>query len=172
VIFCDSHWPILETNLECRAPIISSTYCDMFQWGLKPAINCNRSGWLSVGTLLLHDTWDKLRPAMLETPRKLKQEVMKHQCQCPDVAPTDFHYFRPSKEALGGRFQCGNDLKKMVHHCLRAVPKYFLLWKICWKAEWLCRRMILLLLSNERNVKQNIKEFCVTYLKYYNIQYK
>jgi hypothetical protein len=51
---------------------------------------------------------------------------MEHPAHSPDLAPSDFHFSGPSKEALGGRsFRCDEDEKNAVHQWLRAQPKNF-----------------------------------------------
>jgi hypothetical protein len=62
----------------------------------------------------------------LETLRKLKWEVMEHPAHRPDVLPSDFNFFGPHKEVLGGRrFPCDEDVKNVVHQWLCEQPKTF-----------------------------------------------
>jgi histone-lysine N-methyltransferase SETMAR len=58
---------------------------------------------------------------------QLKWEAVEHPAYSPDLAPYDFHLFRPLKEVLRGRrFSC-DDVKAAVHHWLRAQLKTFFL---------------------------------------------
>jgi len=51
---------------------------------------------------------------------------MEHPAYNPDLAPSDFHLFRPLKQALRGRrFSCDDDVKAAVLQWLRAQPKTF-----------------------------------------------
>jgi hypothetical protein len=51
---------------------------------------------------------------------------MEHPAYGPDLAPSDFHLFRPLKEALRGRqFSRDDGVKAVVHQWLRAQPKIF-----------------------------------------------
>jgi hypothetical protein len=54
-IFWDSQGPVLETCLEHGTTVTSTTYFDMLQRGLKPAIQSKRRRGLSEGVLLLHN---------------------------------------------------------------------------------------------------------------------
>jgi histone-lysine N-methyltransferase SETMAR len=54
----------------------------------------------------------------LETLKQLKWEAYS-----PDLVPSDFHLFRPLKEAVRGRqFSCDDDVKAAVHQWLHAQP--------------------------------------------------
>jgi len=78
--------------------------------------------------LLLHDNARPHTTARtLETLKQLKWEAMEHPAHRPDLAPSDFHLFRPLKNALWGRrFSCDDDdVKAAVHQWLRAQPKTF-----------------------------------------------
>jgi histone-lysine N-methyltransferase SETMAR len=123
--FWDSQGPILETYLERGTTGTSTTYCDMLQRGLKPAIHCKRRGKLSKGVLLLHDNAClHTVTCTLETLRKLKQKVMEHPAHSPHLAPSDLHLFVSLKEAVGGRrCRCHKDVKNAVHQWLCAQPK-------------------------------------------------
>jgi len=126
-IFWDSQVPILETYQERGTTVTSATYCDMLQRELKPTIRSKRRGKLSKEILLLHDNARPHTTAhTLETLKQLKWEVMEHPAYSPDLAPSDFHLFRPLKNALWGRrFPCDDDVKAAVHQWLHAQPKTF-----------------------------------------------
>jgi hypothetical protein len=64
-------------------------------------------------------------PGTLETLRKLEWEFMEHPTQSPDLAQSDFHPFGLLREALGGRCQCDEDAKCMVHQWLHAQQNTF-----------------------------------------------
>jgi histone-lysine N-methyltransferase SETMAR len=97
----------------------------MVQRGLKPALCYKRRGRVSEGILLQNNVHLHTVARMLETSRKLKWEVMEHSAHSPDLAPSDFHLFGLLKEALGGRLQCDEDVKNVVHQWIRAQPKTF-----------------------------------------------
>jgi hypothetical protein len=122
--------PIIETYLECGTTATSeTTYCDMLQGGLKPAVCSKRRGRLSEGILLLHNKACPHTAAhILETLKKLKWEVMEHPAHSLDLAPSDFHLLGPLEEALGGRrFQCDEDIKNTVTSVATCATKDFLL---------------------------------------------
>ena len=126
-VFWDYQGPILETYQECGTTVTSSTYCDILQRELKPAIRSKIRGKLSKEILLLHD---KARPHTaantLETLKQLKWDAMEHPAYSPDLAPSDFHLFGPLKNALRRRrFSCDDDVKAAVHQWLRTEPKTF-----------------------------------------------
>ena len=126
-VFWDSKGPILENYQECGTTVTSATYCDLLQRELKPAIRSKRKGKLSKEILLLHDNARPHTAAhTLETLKQLKWESMEHPAYSPDLAPSDFHLFRPLKNALQGRrFSCDYDVKAAVHQWLHAQPKHF-----------------------------------------------
>ena len=102
-------------------------YCDILQGELKPAICSKRRGKLSKEILLLHDN-ARPHPAAhtLETLKQLKWEAVEYPAYSPDLAPSDFHLFRPLKNALRGRrFSCDDDVKAAVHQWLCTQPKTF-----------------------------------------------
>ena len=84
---------------------------------LKPAISSNRQGLLSKCVVLLHDNARPHTAAQTsETLRNLKFEVMVHPPYCPDLVPSDYHFFGPLKEALRGcRFTLDQKGKEAVH---------------------------------------------------------
>jgi len=127
-IFWDSQGPTLETYQEHGTTVTSATYCDMLQREMKPAIRSKRRGKLSKEILLLHDNARPHTAAhTLETLKQLKWKAMEHPAYSLDLAPSDFHLFRPLKEALSGRrFSCDDDnVKAAMHQWLRAQPKTF-----------------------------------------------
>ena len=98
----------------------------MLSTELKPAIRNKRQGLLSSGVLLLHDN---ARPHTaihtLQTLVKLGFTVLEHLAYSPDLAPSDYHFFGPLKDALRGRRFTSDRVKKAVHEWLAAQPKTF-----------------------------------------------
>ena len=123
-VFWDSRGPILETYQERGTTVTSTTYCDILQRELKPAIRSKITGKLSKEILLLHDNARPHTAAhTLETLKQLKWEAMEYPYS-PDLASSDFHLFALLKNALRGRrFSCVDDVKAAVHQWLRAQPK-------------------------------------------------
>ena len=118
----DSQGSTLETYQERGATVTSAMYCDILQRELKPAICSKRRGKLSKEILLSHDN---AHPHTLETLKQQKWEAMEHPAYSPDLAPSDFHLFRPLKNALQGRRFSRGDVKAAVHQWLRTQQKPF-----------------------------------------------
>ena len=122
-IFWDSKGPILEDFLEEGSTINSARYCYLLANLLKPAIRIKHRGLLSNKVLLHHDN---ARPhvakATIETVNKLGFEVLEHPAYSPDLAPSDYHFFPPLKDALRGRKFSFNEA---VHKWLCDQPKTF-----------------------------------------------
>ena len=75
--------------------------------------------------MLLHDARPHTAAHTLDTLKQLKWEAMEHTAYSPDLAPSDFHFFGPLKNALRGRrFSC-DDVKAAVHQWLRTQLKTF-----------------------------------------------
>jgi len=70
---------------------------------LKPAIRSKRRGKLSKEILLHNNARPHTAAHTLETLKQLKWEAMEHPAYSSDLAPSDFHLFRPLKNALRGR---------------------------------------------------------------------
>lgn len=126
-VFWDSQGVLLEHYSENGVTVTSSSYSELLQEKLKPAIRSKRRGLLSQGVLLLHDN---ARPhtalKTIETVQKLKFEVLQHPAYSPDLAPSDYHLFGPLKDNLRGRhFGTTNELKEAVHDFLHNQPKSF-----------------------------------------------
>jgi len=57
---------------------------------------------------------------------KMGWELLQHPLYSPDLAPSDFHLFRPLKESLGGiKFENNEAVQQHVLHFLRAADKDF-----------------------------------------------
>jgi len=93
---------------------------------VKPAIRTKRRDLLSSGVLLLHDN---MRPHTaihtLQTLVKLGFTVLEHPAYSPDLAPSDYHLFRPLKDALRGHRFTSDGVKEAVHEWRAAQPKTF-----------------------------------------------
>ena len=64
----------------------------------------------------------------MDTLRALKFEVLKHPPYSPDLAPSDFHLFGPTKKHLGGqKFADDDEVMVAVQSWLNATPKSFFL---------------------------------------------
>jgi hypothetical protein len=50
---------------------------------------------------------------------------MEHPAHSPYLVPSDFHFFGPLKEALGGSRFCCDEVKNEVHQWLHVQPKTF-----------------------------------------------
>jgi len=93
-------------------------------WGQLSARNGEKD-WHSV--LLLHDN---ARPhtahLTINTILQLNWDVLEHSAYSPDLAPSDFHLFRPLKNALRGRrFAADDEVKEAVQDWLRRQPQTF-----------------------------------------------
>jgi len=71
----------------------------MLQRELKPAIRSKKEGNCQKKFCCCTTT----SAPTLETLKQLMWEAMEHPAYNPDLAPSDFHLFRPLKEALRGR---------------------------------------------------------------------
>ena len=116
-IFLDSEGPISEDFLEKERTINSARYCDLLAKSLKSAIHTKRRGLLSKKVLLQHDN---ARPhvakATIDTINKLDFEVLEHPAYSSDLAPSNYHFFAPLKDALRGcKFSFDEALQKAVH---------------------------------------------------------
>ena len=82
---------------------------------------------MSKHVVLLHDNARPLTAAhTVETLWKLKFEVIALSPYSPDLAPSDYHFFGPFKQALRGRrFTSDLEVKEGVHAWLSAQPKTF-----------------------------------------------
>jgi hypothetical protein len=60
--------------------------------------------------------------------RALKFEVLKHPPYSPDLGPSDFYLFGPTKEhSLGQKFADDNEVMEAVQIWLKVTPKSFFL---------------------------------------------
>jgi hypothetical protein len=107
-IFWVSQGPLLETYLERGTTVTSATYCDMLQRRLKPAIRSKIKRETVRGRpVVARQSPSPYCGTHVETLGKLKREVIEHPARSPDLATSNFHFFGPLKEALGGsRFRC------------------------------------------------------------------
>ena len=125
-IFWDVNGPILLHFQEKGQTGNSARYSDMLVNELKPVIRSKRRGLLSKTVMLLHDN---ARPHTavhtVDTLRALKFEVLKHPPYSLDLAPSDFHLFRPMKEHLQGQKFADDKVMEVVQSWLKATPKSF-----------------------------------------------
>ena len=104
----------------------SAMYADLKNH-LHPVIKSKRRGLLSSGVLLQHDN---ARPhtarSTVATIQDLSFECLLHPPYSPDLTPSDFHFFGPLKEAMGGKyFRSDKEVQQAVNKCLRFQPKDF-----------------------------------------------
>jgi histone-lysine N-methyltransferase SETMAR len=94
---------------------------------LKPAIRTKNRELLSKGVALLHDSARPHTAAhTVETLRHLNMDVLEHPPYSPYLAPSDYHFSGPLKDALRGRhFASDQELKEVVHAWLVTQPKTF-----------------------------------------------
>jgi len=92
---------------------------------LRPAIRSKRRRRLTQCVLLSHaNAHTHTAHLTVNTFRQLKWEVLEHPAYSPDLAPSDFHLFRPLKNALrDGRFAANDEVKEAVHDWLRNQPQ-------------------------------------------------
>jgi histone-lysine N-methyltransferase SETMAR len=105
----------------------SATYADLLKNRLRPAIKSKRCGLLSTGVLLQHDN-ARLHTAhsIVATIQDLSFECLPHAPYSPDLTPSEFHFFGPLKEAMGGKsFRSDEEVQQAVRLWLRSKPKYF-----------------------------------------------
>jgi histone-lysine N-methyltransferase SETMAR len=63
----------------------------------------------------------------VSTIEELRFECIQHPPYSPDIAPSDFHFFGPLKNALSGKqFRDDDEVRSAVHEWLRTRPKDFL----------------------------------------------
>jgi len=64
----------------------------------------------------------------VDTLRDLKFEVLKHPPYSPELVPSDFHLFGPTKEHFRGhKFADDDEVMEAVQGWLKATPKSFFL---------------------------------------------
>jgi histone-lysine N-methyltransferase SETMAR len=97
-IFWDYKDPILEHYMPRGLTINSESYCDLLQNHLKPAIRSKHCGLLSSGVLLQHDNvCPHTARATAKKITDLHLEYIPHPAYSPDLTPSDYHVFGPSR---------------------------------------------------------------------------
>jgi len=124
-VFWDERGVILEHYMPRGNTVTSATYADLLKNHLHPAIKSKRLEVLNTGVLLQHDN---ARPhtahSTAATIQGLSFECLPHPPYSPDLAPSDFHVFRPLKEAMGGKsFRSDEEVQQAVHEWLHSQPK-------------------------------------------------
>jgi hypothetical protein len=94
---------------------------------LDPAIKSKRSGLLSTGVLLQHDS---AQPHTASSPvatiQDLPFECLSHPLYSPDLAPRDFHIFGTLKGVMGDKsFRSDKEVQQAVHEWPHSQPKDF-----------------------------------------------
>ena len=101
-LFWNSEGPIVKHYQEKGKTINSEHYCSLLTENPKPVICKIRRGMLSQTVILQHDN---VRPHFacntVNTIRSSKFELLEHSYS-PDLAPSYYHLFEPSKEATKG----------------------------------------------------------------------
>ena len=128
-LFWDERGVILEHFMPRRNTVTCATYADFRKNHLRPAIKSKRRELLSTCVLLQRDN---ARPhtarSTIATIQHLFFEYLTHPPYSPDIAPSDFHFFGPLKEAMGGKsFRSDEEVQQAVHEWLRSQPKDFFL---------------------------------------------
>ena len=128
-LFSDERGVILEHYMSRGNTVNSATYADLLKNHLRPAVKSKRRGLLSTGVLLQHDN---ARPhtarSTAATIQDLSFEFLPHPPYSPDFTPSDFHFFGPLKEAMGGKsFRSDEEVQQAVHEWLCCQPKEFFL---------------------------------------------
>jgi histone-lysine N-methyltransferase SETMAR len=110
---------------ECHT-VNAAYYCQHLD-NVKAAYKTKRCGQPIRNVILLHDnarphtailTWDKLK--------EFQWETLEQPPYSPDLSPTDYHLFRPLKEALGGhRFQSDDGVEEFVRNWAVTHPPTF-----------------------------------------------
>jgi hypothetical protein len=114
-IFWDVNSPILVHLKEKGQTVTSAWYSDMLVNELKPVIWSKRQELLSKRVLLLHDnTHPDMAAHTVDTLHALKYEVLKLPPYIPDLAPSDFHLFGPTKEHLRGQKFADDEVMEAV----------------------------------------------------------
>jgi histone-lysine N-methyltransferase SETMAR len=107
--------------------VTSTTYEDLLNNHLHPAIKSKRRRPLSTGVLLQHDNarFHTAR-STVATIQDLSFECLQHPPYSPDLAPSDFRVFGPLKEAMGGKpFRSNEEVQQAVQEWLHSQPKQY-----------------------------------------------
>jgi len=117
----------LEHYIPRRNTVTSATYADLLKNHLPPAIKSKLRVLLSTGVLLQHDN---ARPhtarSIVATIQDLFFECLSHPPYSSDLAPSDFHVFRPLQGAMGGKsFRSDEEVQQAVHEWLHSQSKDF-----------------------------------------------
>ena len=155
-IFRDVNGPILVHFQEKGQTVTSARYSDMLVNEMKPAIRSKRRRLLSKRVPLVHEKARSHTAAhtvdTVDTLRALKFEVLKYPPYIPDLAPSDFHLFGPTKEHLRGQKFADDEVMKAMHSWLKATPKSLFFFRgrpqacgqvgqVCCEAGGLCRKI-------------------------------
>jgi len=126
-VFWDEQGVILEHYMPKGYTVTNATYANLLKNHLHPAIKSKQRGLLSTGVMLQHDN---ARPhtacSTVAAIQDLSFECLPHLLYSPDLAPSDFHFFGPLKEAMGSKsFRSDEEVQQAVHEWLHSQPKGF-----------------------------------------------
>jgi len=117
--------PILVHFKEKGQTVISARYNDMLVNELKPVIDRNAGDFpqreYCCFTTMPAPIWLRI----VDTLHALKFEVLQHPSYSPDLAPSDYHLFGPTKEHLRGQKFADDEVMEVVQSWLKATPKSF-----------------------------------------------
>jgi histone-lysine N-methyltransferase SETMAR len=102
----------------------SQNYCDVLQKKLKPATRSRHREKLRKDAILLHDNpCPHMTNQTVETVNKMGCELMEHLPFRPDLASSNFHMFRPMKQARRGRrISSDEEVTGAVQNLLKTQP--------------------------------------------------
>jgi hypothetical protein len=128
-LFWDSREPILEHYQEMSVIINSEHYIEMLHDKLKPVVRSKCRRYLSKCVMLLHDN---ASPHAAEILQKVYSDILEHSSCSPDLAPSDFHLFKPFRDVLSGcHLASDHEFKEAVHTWIAARSKtFFFQWHI------------------------------------------
>jgi histone-lysine N-methyltransferase SETMAR len=107
-LFWDFNSPFFEHYQDLGQMVNSLWYCAVLEEALKASIHSKCRGVLITGVVLHHDNAQPCAAAAaaaaatVDTIQKLKFKLLPHPAYSPNVAPSDYHIFRPLKDALCG----------------------------------------------------------------------
>jgi len=122
----DEQGVILEHYIPRGNTVTSAMYADLKNH-LRPAIKSKHRVLLSTGVLLQYDNaWPHTARSTVATIQDLSSECLPQPLYLSDLASSDFHIFRPLKEAMGDKsFRSDEEVQQAAHKWLRSQPKYF-----------------------------------------------
>ncbi|GFS15975.1 histone-lysine N-methyltransferase SETMAR [Elysia marginata] len=125
-VFWDSRGVLLFETLQPGETINAARYCQTLD-KLREAIRRKRPGQLTNGVNLQHDNATphtaRVTQGWLE---KYGWEILPHPPHSPDLAPSDYHLFRPLKRELAGkRFDDDEELVEHVRKWLQNLDGSF-----------------------------------------------